>query len=969
MSESLAPLLRSLQQAGIDLDVEGTLDSLWLALRMHERLPARTGATPSSTTTTSGTPLVDTPTAVRSSNGEQPRHSLPARTSQSARLPGPTAPSRAIALPRGTALPESRSLINALRPLRRRVVSPGTGVLDIDATVRRAAEEDLWIPSFESARERWLDVLLVADHGLSMVIWKDTIDEFERVLRVSGAFRSVRSWWLESDAARLVISPRGRGPHPAMAEQLTRLVRGQARSIVLVISDCVGARWHDGEVPRLLAKWAAHLPVALTQVTPEWFWARTALGDTVSCRFRSTMPAAVNRQFRIDALPSGLSDPSVSDAELFRLPAAPLTSVALARIAGLIAGASREWAPGVLFDLTWQGENEPAQAVSASERTTRFRALASKGAQRLAACYAASPVRTLGVLRLLRRDLLPEAGPFIEAEVLLGGILRVQKEKARWDLGASLPLEFFPDVQALLLDNAAAADVLRALEHAARVAQSGVVPTFTSWLEEPSSGVAQLDPGQSDFAAAAAASLAQLGGSFARLVRPSETISSDGSQTTVAAASVDPPAVAPNEFAQQHAEEPRAVDQPERREYLISGRVQGVGFRAFVQEQLTALGLEGIAENLRDGRIHVIVTGPVLQLGRLESRLRQGPPASKVDDVTVLREDVVGALETARGSSPHRPELRRGADGAAVVEVQRKLGVYPHDGFYDARTEAAVRQFQTARGLLANGIVGEATWKEIDAAPLPPRPASSRGGGRAVIAIGVDRVETLPTLRASASGARRFARWSLENQEIPSERVWLFTDEERRVGVTEIYDAIAACIQSGDLDQLIVYFAGHGAYIAQQDLWLLSDALLDLNAVISVEQNVQLARYSGIRHVVFISDTSRTAEVGVRMTGSLIFPNVPEHRNTAENRHVRPEVDRFFPAGPAQKAYEVEGELVFTRVLLSALSGSESSALTEHDGRKVVTSRSLVRFLEQAVPDRLVHYAIKSVDDCWLASF
>ena len=51
----------------------------------------------------------------------------------------------------------------------------------------------------------------------------------------------------------------------------------------------------------------------------------------------------------------------------------------------------------------------------------------------------------------------------------------------------------------------------------------GVVPTFVSWLEDPSSGAAQLDPATNAFAAAAAESLARLGGSYARLVRPEQS--------------------------------------------------------------------------------------------------------------------------------------------------------------------------------------------------------------------------------------------------------------------------------------------------------------------------------------------------------------------------------------------------------------------------------------------------------------
>jgi acylphosphatase/tetratricopeptide (TPR) repeat protein len=538
VTPSLETLLRSLQRAGVDLDVEGLLDSLWLGMHMRPQQPAGADVPPR--------PIVPPPP----DDSPPPPGTSPATTPQrppfGSQREGATRGGRAVSRTAGvsarsvaardtltlaaaSALPESRALLKALRPLRRRVPSPGAGVLDIDETVRRAAEEDLWVPTYAPARERWLDVLLVADHGLAMVVWKDTIDEFERVLRTSGAFRSVRSWWLESDQKVPTVRVRGRGTNPARPEGLVKLTRGVGRSVVLVISDCVGARWHDGTIPLLLGAWSRSLPVALTQVTPEWFWARTALGDTVPSEFRSAIPVAVNHRFRWDATSVRAAGVSTQESKtLLRVPAVTLTSSAVTRLAGLIAGVGREWAPGVVFDLTWTSEEEEGDGrkLSAGERVARFRALASKGALRLAAVFAASPVRTLGVLRLLRRDLIPDAGPFAEAEVILGGIVRVRREHARWDLGASLPLEFMPDVQPLLLDGAFAADVLRVLAHAARVAQSGVGPTFTSWLENPSAGAAQLDPKENDFAAAAAQVLGRLGGAYAQIVK-------SGSATTV----------------------------------------------------------------------------------------------------------------------------------------------------------------------------------------------------------------------------------------------------------------------------------------------------------------------------------------------------------------------------------------------------------------------------------------------------
>ena len=73
--------------------------------------------------------------------------------------------------------------------------------------------------------------------------------------------------------------------------------------------------------------------------------------------------------------------------------------------------------------------------------------------------------------------------------------------------------------------------------------------------------------------------------------------------------------------------------------------------------------------------------------------------------------------------------IKRGSTGPDVVECQEdliKLGYdlspYGADGKFGAKTEAAVKQFQTSVGLKADGIVGPKTWEALDAAvgPTPP---------------------------------------------------------------------------------------------------------------------------------------------------------------------------------------------------------------------------------------------------------
>lgn len=64
--------------------------------------------------------------------------------------------------------------------------------------------------------------------------------------------------------------------------------------------------------------------------------------------------------------------------------------------------------------------------------------------------------------------------------------------------------------------------------------------------------------------------------------------------------------------------------------YLVSGRVQGVGFRFFVLRQAQALGLAGWVRNLGDGRVEVVAAGDDGALAAFEGRLWCGPPHSHV---------------------------------------------------------------------------------------------------------------------------------------------------------------------------------------------------------------------------------------------------------------------------------------------------------------------------------------------------
>jgi acylphosphatase len=71
----------------------------------------------------------------------------------------------------------------------------------------------------------------------------------------------------------------------------------------------------------------------------------------------------------------------------------------------------------------------------------------------------------------------------------------------------------------------------------------------------------------------------------------------------------------------------------EARRYFIRGRVQGVGFRYFVERAAAQLQLTGFTRNLDDGRVEVYAAGTGSQLSELAGHLRKGPRWSDVRGV------------------------------------------------------------------------------------------------------------------------------------------------------------------------------------------------------------------------------------------------------------------------------------------------------------------------------------------------
>jgi acylphosphatase len=69
------------------------------------------------------------------------------------------------------------------------------------------------------------------------------------------------------------------------------------------------------------------------------------------------------------------------------------------------------------------------------------------------------------------------------------------------------------------------------------------------------------------------------------------------------------------------------------RRFLIAGRVQGVGYRFFAEDQARVEGLAGYVRNLPDGRVEAVAEGEEASVDRFERALHRGPRSAHVEHV------------------------------------------------------------------------------------------------------------------------------------------------------------------------------------------------------------------------------------------------------------------------------------------------------------------------------------------------
>lgn len=231
---------------------------------------------------------------------------------------------------------------------------------------------------------------------------------------------------------------------------------------------------------------------------------------------------------------------------------------------------------------------------------------------------------------------------------------------------------------------------------------------------------------------------------------------------------------------------------------------------------------------------------------------------------------------------------------------------------------------------------------------------------RAAVVIGINKTGGhIPELNDARPAALRFAVWlRTEGFEVHS-----FTDDRANaVRMGPIKERVAELVSRPTLQQLIIYFSGHGLY-KEEEIWLLSGAPEDPDEAISLLQSSDLAKEFPIPNIVFIADTCRTIPTNrqqMRVHGKSIFPNIPGSGG------LRPKIDKFYAAPPGEPALELPTleasrsfTSVFTDCLLDAYQHPDASMVHEVHGQRVIPNNRLqnyvVREMRKRVPIKYQH--------------
>jgi len=461
---------------GVEADWRDLADVLWLATssvspRTDAGLEPGDGAD-------NGTPHDDQvreavePAPVTDAGGPLPTPTTDTETAEGWRLSDEVAgdgTGLAVDVPPWLAIPGRAEIGRALRPLKRRRPSKRRRVLDPEATVDAFCESGVIVPVLRPARERWLQVSVVADASPTMSVWRDTVAALVDLLERHGAFRAVTRWTLDERPDGAVLTDLFGVEHEP------RVLADEAgRRLVLVVTDAVGDLWRREAAWSAVRLWGSTGPVALVHLLPDRMWGQTATGEA-DVAVRSQRAGEANARLDVRAPWWWNEDRPPWGA----VPVLTLDEASIAPWARLVSGVHGVAVRAVLGVVPEDFPDEVAPEDTLPELLgDAIRSSVSSTAYRLAALLSAVDV-SLPVARVVMAQLLPEARQVHLGELLAAGVLRST------DDGEDTALEFAPGVRALVQETLTSSDVLRTWRAVTPLlTASGRTPQFSLLLTE-----------------------------------------------------------------------------------------------------------------------------------------------------------------------------------------------------------------------------------------------------------------------------------------------------------------------------------------------------------------------------------------------------------------------------------------------------------------------------------------------------
>ncbi len=427
-----------------------------------------------------------------------------------------------------TDLGRSLGLARALRALLKRVpAQTRPEVLDEIETVESyaATNKAVLAPVFKPVLEPWLEIALVVDGNASLDIWHQTIKDLILFLRNYGIFSDVRVWKLVERSNKLILY-KGLEVERGIISTPKELLNPNGRRIVIVLSDCVADYWHDGKIYSLLEQWQQTNPLTILQMLPEWLWLKTGLTQGAKVTFFSGEPAVKNRQLIIkDIL---LWEDVFNNSDVLKIPVFTLESKSVEQWSHVLAGRSDHKVAGFILPskLNSGGESRKRSQKDPDARAIvrRFRNNSSPLAQELAELLAATPTIFLPVVRLIRSEILPEAGQTQIAEVFLGGILEVSPNYPKSQDPELVLYDFIsPEVRKLLQTSSTKSLSLKVYERVSRYIADRIGIELRDFLAELKKPPEDINPELGSiiypFAKVSREILLNLGGDYARFAR------------------------------------------------------------------------------------------------------------------------------------------------------------------------------------------------------------------------------------------------------------------------------------------------------------------------------------------------------------------------------------------------------------------------------------------------------------------